>query len=64
MKSSSKEILLSVAAENRSGSNQTKLQKVNHTRHKRKYSNNKNKEELVLISGVLKFAALEVFKTR
>lgn len=37
---------------------------MDRTRHRRKYSNNKDNEELVLIAWGLRFAALEVFKMR
>jgi len=57
--------ILFMAIENRTRSNQTELQQVDHARHKKKYSNNKENEELVLIAWELRFAALEVFfKTR
>lgn len=60
-----KERILSMAIENRTRSNQIKLQQVDHARHKRKYSNDKDNEELVLIAWGVMFAALEVFfKTR
>ena len=53
-----------MAIENRTRSNQIKLQQVSHARHKRKYSSNKDNEDLVLIAWGLRFAAEVFFKTR